>query len=329
MDLYQILKKLKILHLEANRYPQESLDKLSQVAELTCLEVSGQEELIAHLEQYSYDAIFTRLGIYLDQSCLDSQSQLRYIVTATTGLNHIDVEYCKTRGIELLSLKGEDKFLARIKSTAEHTWLLLLSIIRNFPASYLSVKEGNWQREPFLAEELSEKTLGIIGFGRLGKIIAQYANAFGMEVLANDIDPNKIPEDGFVKEVGLDALLSSSDIVILMVSYSPENVDLLAKREFALLKKAAYFVNTSRGEMVDEDALIEALENGTIKAAALDVMKDDSSWSSQVPSDNKLLTYSQQNTNLILTPHMGGYGKQSIERTREFVTDKLLAQLNL
>lgn len=320
---------MKILHLEANRYPQESLDKLSQVAELTCLEVSGQEELIAHLEQYSYDAIFTRLGIYLDQSCLDSQSQLRYIVTATTGLNHIDVEYCKTRGIELLSLKGEDKFLARIKSTAEHTWLLLLSIIRNFPASYLSVKEGNWQREPFLAEELSEKTLGIIGFGRLGKIIAQYANAFGMEVLANDIDPNKIPEDGFVKEVGLDALLSSSDIVILMVSYSPENVDLLAKREFALLKKAAYFVNTSRGEMVDEDALIEALENGTIKAAALDVMKDDSSWSSQVPSDNKLLTYSQQNTNLILTPHMGGYGKQSIERTREFVTDKLLAQLNL
>lgn len=323
------MNNLRILHLEANRYPQKALDKLSQVSELNCLVVSNQEELSAHLERNKYDIIFTRLGIYLDEKCLKAQDKLRYIVTATTGLNHIDTTYCLNRGIKLISLKGEDEFLARIKSTAEHTWLLLLSIMRNFPASYLSVKEGNWQREPFLAEELSGRTIGIIGYGRLGRIIAQYANAFGMKVLANDIDPNKIPHNGFVQGTDLDYLLSNSDIIVLMVSYSPENTDLLSEREFSLLKKGSYFVNTSRGEMVAEPALIAALENGTIKAAAIDVMKDDSSWSSEVPPGNKLLVYSQQNPNLILTPHMGGYGKQSIEMTREFVTNKLLNALNI
>jgi len=109
-----------------------------------------------------------------------------------------------------------------------------------------------------------------------------------------------------------------------MIDYSPENIDFMNRQHFKEMKKNAYFINTSRGELVDQIALLESLERGSLKGAAIDVVNGDSSWSSMYCGDFRLLEYARSNNNLIITPHMGGYGKDSIYKTREFVVNKFI-----
>jgi D-3-phosphoglycerate dehydrogenase len=323
MDSFKIFK-LKVIHLESSRYSAESLNKLRNHVELICVDVSSQNELELHLENNKYEVIFTRLGLMLDESLLAAQPNIQFIVTSTTGLNHIDLDYCYRFNIQVVSLRGESSFLASIKSTAEHTWMLILALVRNFPQSHLSVLKGEWQREPFMASELDGKTIGIIGFGRLGKILAKYAAAFGMDVLIHDkVEFAQETLQG-AKQVSLDYLLQNSNIVSLLISYSKENENFLNRKAFESLRPGAYLVNTSRGELLNEADLIAFLESGRIKAAALDVMNGDSGWSNRVSEENILVKYARLNKNLIITPHMGGYGYDSIIKTRDFVTNKFL-----
>jgi D-3-phosphoglycerate dehydrogenase len=315
---------LKVLHLESNRYSADALQQLRTNTELVCLNINNQRGLISHLKDNQYDAIITRLGLMLDKEVLETQSDIKFIISATTGLNHIDQNYCIEKSIEIISLKGENAFLSTIKSTAEHTWLLLLALARNFPASYYSVKSGLWQREPFMADELDGRVLGIIGFGRLGKILSGYANSFGMRILVHDIltiDEKAYPH---VKQTNVEQLLGESDFVSLLISYSPEMEGYMSKEKFNMMKKGAYFVNTSRGELIDEIALCEALESRHLEGAAVDVLSGDSGWSASVLDTNPLIAYEKTHKGLIITPHMGGYGKESIIRTRDFVVNKFL-----
>jgi len=314
---------MKILHLEYSKYPAEAITRLESSHSITNADCSNQEELYSLLSASQYDVIFTRLGVMMDSKAIHLQPGLQYIVTSTTGLNHIDTDACAERNVKVVSLKGESEFLAAVKSTAEHTWGLLLALIRNIPGANSSVMEGRWDRIPYLADELDTKTLGIIGYGRLGKIVARYGGAFGMRVLAHDHNPGKITQAEVVP-AALDTLLSESDFVLLLISYSKENEKFMDASKFNKLKHGSYFVNTSRGELVDEDALLAALQSKKIKGAALDVLNDDSGWCGTVEGSLGLLNYARQHQNLLLTPHMGGYGKDSIARTREFVTTKFL-----
>ena len=315
---------MKILHLEHTKYPAGAISKLQAAHNITNADCNSQEELYAMLSASQYEAIFTRLGVMIDSQAINLQPKLKYIITSTTGLNHIDTDACEERNVRVVSLKGEAEFLAAVKSTAEHTWSLLLALIRNIPAAHASVTDGHWDRIPFLADELDTKTLGIIGYGRLGKIVARYGVAFGMNVLAYDHDATKITDQADVSAVNLDTLLAESDFVVLLISFSKENEKFMDAAKFNKMKHGAYFINTSRGEMVDENALLKALQSKKIKGAALDVLNDDSGWCGEVQGSNELLNYARQHQNLLLTPHMGGYGKDSIARTREFVTNKFL-----
>ena len=185
--------------------------------------------------------------------------RLRAIVTATTGLDHIDLEYAQERGITVLSLRGETEFLQEVRATAEHTWALLLGLLRNIVPASIAARQGNWDRDRFRGQELNGKRLGIVGLGRLGQKVARYGQVFGMAVGA--FDP-LVREwiDGVRREPTLTDLLKKSDILSLHVPLNTETQGMIGATELALLPAGAVLVNTSRGQLIDESALIKALK---------------------------------------------------------------------
>ena len=324
------MKKERILHLEAEKYPEESLNILESHFRLFKKVIQDQYELNKILNQNQYKCIFTRLGLNLYSENLKNQKSLGYIVTPTTGLNHIDLDYTKSKNIKIISLKNETKFLRQITSTAEHTWSLILNLVRKINETALQVKAGSWSRVDLSIDELYGMSIGIIGYGRLGKIVSEYAKAFKMNVFVFDIDINayKNIDKCFTIVNSVDELVKTCDIVTLHIPYNKENINFYSKNLFDKMKTDSYFINTSRGEVVDEKYLLRVLSKKLIKGAAVDVLKDDSVWIDEIPKDNSIINYLNKNNNLLVTPHIGGYGVSSIKRTREFITSKFIKIYN-
>ena len=318
--------KKKILHLEISKYSKTDIEELKNNFDVIFLNTNSQAEFKNIKKQNNFFGIFTKLGLEINKEILSMQPHLKYIITPTTGLNHIDIDYAENNGITVISLKGEEEFLKTIRSTAEHTWAILLMLMRNLDLAFKDVKNGFWRREPFLAEELDDKIIGIIGMGRLGKMIVNYAEVFNMKVMAYDINP-KVFKNSKVRFTPLNLLLSKCDILSIHIPSDKKNYNFIDSEKISLLKKEAFIINTSRGEIIDEDALLQALVNKEICGAAIDVLQGDSSWGELSPKQNNLISYSKYNDNLIITPHMGGYGKTSIYRTREFITKKFFKVL--
>lgn len=320
--------KERILHLEKEAYPESFLKQLEQFHDVTYMSFKDQEIFDDYLKESDFTVIFTKLGLYIGEKQIDATMHLTTICTPTTGYNHIDVEYAQTKDIEIIGLKNQKEFLSQVKSTAEHTWALLLAISRNLYAAIDTTQnKSEWNRIPYMADELSDKTLGIIGLGRLGKIVAQYGLAFGMNILANDIDETVfIDQPSEVKKCGLNHLLEQSDYVVLLISWNKNNNNFIDIDKLRLMKETAYLINTARGELINEQSLLKILRENKIKGAALDVLWGDSVWDPKESISHDLLDYAKTNSNLIITPHMGGYGKSSIEKTRAFITDLFLKQ---
>jgi D-3-phosphoglycerate dehydrogenase / 2-oxoglutarate reductase len=323
-------KSMNILHLEAYNYSAESLNALRTLGRLEIAEPKNSDELNTLLSNNNFDIIFTTIGNPLNRENLKNQIKLKAIVTPTTGLNHIDLDFANEKKIEVISLKGEFEFLNEVQSTAEHTWMLLLSIARKAKQAQANIQNRIWDRTDLLSDELNTKTIGIIGYGRLGKILVRYAKAFSMKILVSEINPVRQKEalENGIQICELNELLTKSDYVILLVDYNSQNEKLIGTEAFNLMKESAFFINTSRGELVDEQALLYALKRGDIKGAALDVLKNDSEWKREIPANNELVNYSLTHSNLIITPHIGGYGKVSILKTRDFITEKFLNYIN-
>lgn len=317
--------KLNFLHLDFDQFPDAGNDALKQHADVLVPNITTQSELDVLLSKFQFDGIITKLGYVINETHIAQQNGLKFIASSTTGLNHIDVNAAQKYGVEIISLKGEYQFLSSIKSTAEHTWLLILSLIRNFVPAYKSVVEhGEWNRTSFMADELDGGTIGIIGYGRLGKIISNYAKAFGMKVLVNDIKDI----DASIPNTPLHELISKADVVVLMIDFNEKNIGFWDSLKFASMKPSSYFINTSRGELVNEQDLLDVLVNKKIKGAAVDVLNGDSGWTKKCDSGNPLIEYAKNNNNLLITPHMGGYGKQSIFRTRQFISEKIIKYIS-
>src|SRR5690606_23366548 len=184
------------------------------------------------------------------------------IVSATTGHDHIDLSALEERGIQLTSLRGQEAFLQTIPSTAEHTWALLLALIRNLPAANEDVKGGNWNRDAFRGYQLKGKTIGIVGYGRTGKKVAEYARAFEMKVIF--FDPF-VTESTDEKVDALDTLLRRANIVSFHVHLTDATVHLLDKSNIQSLTKGAYLINTSRGKIWDEVAVSNAVRSSLVR----------------------------------------------------------------
>lgn len=269
--------------------------------------------------------LFVRLGHNIDREILSSAPQLRYIVTATTGLNHIDLDAAQEKGIEVLSLKGETEFLETISPTADLTFGLILSLVRNIPAAVSHTQSGFWNRDLFKGYDLRGRTLGIYGCGRIGRKVARMGQAFDMNVIAYDIAPQDLSAVEFIKEA---ELLSHSDILSLHIPYEDKLKSFFDAAKFSQMKKGSYFINTARGELVNESALLSALDDGTIKGAALDVLDGEYGADKNWANSNALIQYATQHSNLIITPHIGGASYDSMARVEIFMAEKLLASLS-
>ena len=173
----------RILNAEPDRYSVRARAALEEVGDVT-EEALDREGLLKALP--AHDALIVRLGHRVDTALLDAAPRLKVVATATTGLDHIDLKACKERGVEVLSLRGENEFLRSVVATAEHTWALLLALIRRIPAASAAVARGEWDRDAFRGRELEGKRLGILGLGRIGERVARYGQAFGMEVRGYD-----------------------------------------------------------------------------------------------------------------------------------------------
>jgi D-3-phosphoglycerate dehydrogenase len=317
---------LRILNVEPSRYDAETRGLLGRAGAVDYVDCPDQGAFLRALGAEPYDAVFVRLGLALDREALAAAPTLRYAVTPTTGLDHIDVSALTDRGGRLIALRGETAFLEGIRSTAEHTFALLLALSRRLPAAHADViGPGNWRREPFLARELHGLTLGIAGLGRLGRMVAGYGLAFGMRVIATDTDPSAFERaPARVDRVGADELLARSDVLSLHLPLLPETAGWLSRERLARLPDGAWLVNTARGELVDEAALLEALVSGRLAGAACDVLAGDGRWAERAPEGHPLISYAREHDNLILTPHVGGYGRHATFGTRRFVVQRFL-----
>ncbi|MCF8033682.1 MAG: hydroxyacid dehydrogenase [Desulfarculaceae bacterium] len=311
---------VRILNIEPQDFSQAAHDKLAGLGELTEAALS-REELLRELG--GYEVLITRLGHYIDAEVLAAGPGLRAVVTATTGLDHIDLEAAAARGVEVLSLRGEYDFLDTVSATAEHTWGLLLALVRRIPAAHASVLGGQWDRDSFKGRELMGRRLGCVGLGRLGRKVAAYALAFGMEVSAYDPAPRKWV-DGVERRASLDELLAESEILSLHPPYNDHTHGMIGPRELALLPEGAVLINTARGGLIDEAALLDALNSGRLAGAALDVLAGEPDHGQ---GDSPLIAHARAMGNLIITPHVAGATTESMAKTELFMAAKLEAWL--
>jgi len=239
---------------------------------------------------------------------------LKFIASCTTGLDHIGVDYCKEKGIKIISLQGERDFLQDVYATAEHTWALILSLIRKVPFAFDDVKQGNWNREAWQGTELHGKTLGIVGYGRVGQQVAKIAEAFGMNIIRYD---KQKPGYNFYS---INTVLQNSDIITVHVPLNEETQHMFGRHEFEMMKPTAYFINTSRGMVVDTKALVDALRLREIAGAAIDVVEGEP----QIPKSID----SYRDDNFIITPHIAGNTAESREKTQVFIANKIKEFIN-
>lgn len=275
---------------------------------------SSWNDIMQHDTFNDVNVLITRLGKKIDESVLIKFPAITHLVSATTGLDHIDQEALEKRNIKLVSLRGQDDFLRTIPSTAEHTWALLLALIRNIPEANEHVKSGLWERDRFRGYQLKGKTIGIVGLGRTGTMVAAYAKAFDMDICYYDPYVNN-PD--FIKYNQLDDLLNNSDIISLHVHLNEETHHLLGAHNIGSVKNGCLLINTSRGKVLDEIAASQALAEKKIRGIATDVLaaemddiKKSPLWKSQ-----------QQHEHVIITPHIGGATCDAMWACEEFIVD--------
>jgi len=312
-----------LLIAESGGFSPVARHRLEQRFQITAADLD-RAELLSTLQQGNYEGLWTRLRTRIDTEVLDAAPHLKFVATNTTGLTHLDLEELERRGIAVLSLRGETDFLTEIRATAEHTIALLLALLRKIPAAHQHVLAGGWNRDLFAGRELHRKTAGIIGYGRLGRIVARYLQAFGMNVIATSPHLAKSDCDPGVQAVPLETLLAESQIVSLHANYIPSNRQMIGPAEFARMQPGSWLINTARGELVDEAALLAALESGRLAGAALDVLDMERSTGM---GNHPLVCYAQAHENLLLTPHLGGNTPESLAKTEEFLAEKLLTAL--
>jgi D-3-phosphoglycerate dehydrogenase len=290
---------------------------LAQIGDVNLADLD-RATLLRHVGEA--DILWVRLRTRIDSEVLGAATRLKTIVTPTTGLNHIDLREAERRGIRVLSLKGETSILRNVRATAEHTIALILALSRRLPQAWRHVHEGGWTRDLFVGSEIFRKTAGIVGYGRLGCLVAGYLACFGARVLVCDRPNASLRAPVSIEVVGREELLRLSDIVSVHVDLNPETEGFFGAKEFEQMKPGALFVNTARGELVDEPALLHALRSHRLAGAALDVLSGENP---NGMGSHPLVAYAKDHDNLLITPHIGGCTKESMQMTELFLAQKL------
>lgn len=266
------------------------------------------EELAAEIKDA--DGVIVRSATQVTAGLMDRAEKLRVIGRAGVGVDNIDVKAATQRGIVVMNAPDGNTI-----TTAEHTIALLVSMARNVPQAHARLQSGVWDKKSFVGVELNGKILGVIGLGRIGRHVAKIAKGFGMHILAFDpfVSAEQAKESGF--ELGsLDEVLRRSDFITIHTPVTQETRGIIGREAFAKMKRGVRLVNCARGGLVDENALLEAVENGTVAAAALDVFSQE-----PLPEDSPLL----QNERIITTPHLGASTTEAQEGVAQTVAEQM------
>lgn len=284
---------------------------LAEIADVDVRVGLTTEELLAIIP--NYEAIVVRSATQVTRTVIEHGLNLKVIGRAGSGLDNIDVASAQQHGIQVINSPD-----ANTLAVAEHTMALLLSAARRLPRADMSLKEGRWEKHDLTGTGLANKTLGIVGFGRIGREVATRARGFNMKLLVNQRRPT--PELSMAAEielVDLNELLRRSDFVTLHVPLSPETRDMIGVSQLAEMKPTAYLINTARGDLVDEAALLQALDEGQIAGAALDVF-------AQEPATDSRLA---QHKGVIATPHIGASTEDARQAAAITVAEKIVELL--
>jgi D-3-phosphoglycerate dehydrogenase len=268
---------------------QAGIDILQQVAQVDVKTGLSPEELVKIMPDY--DALMIRSGTRVTREAIEAGNNLRIIGRAGVGVDNVDVPAATRQGIVVVNSPEGNTIAA-----AEHALAMMLSLSRYIPAAYQSVRSKIWDRKSFVGTEVYKKTLGVVGLGKIGSHVASVAKAMGMKLLAYDpfISQERADQLGCTL-VDLDFLFAESDYISLHLPKTPETTHLIDREAIAKMKPTVRIVNCSRGGIVDEEALIEALEAGKIAGAALDVFEAEPLGESRL----------RELDNVILTPHLG------------------------
>ncbi|GBD34809.1 Phenyllactate dehydrogenase [bacterium HR35] len=320
-------------------------------------EAEGWEKEILERELEGHNLIFTSdwltkenidnfkdlevLSIFIcsqiNKEIIDSLPNLKFIATRSTGYDHIDIEYCKQKGILISNVPEYGT-----KTVAEWTIGLMLSLMRKIYYAIDQIKETeSFDLKNLRGEELDGKILGVIGTGKIGKQVIKLAKAFGMEILAYDAYPDEnFAKEYGVKYVSLEELLKNSDVITIHVNLNPSTYHLINKENIKLIKPGAYLINTARGGIIETEALVYALKEGILKGAALDVLEEET----EIKEELELLTKKDieltdiktlwQNhilmkmPNVLITPHNAFNSKESIERILKTTIENIKGFIN-
>lgn len=282
-----------------------------------------EEKLFAKI-----NGIYTELSFVLDKSFLSKYPSLNYIATPTTSLTHIDTEYCSNHGISIFSLKNKQELISDFTSTPEIAWWHLIELSRNCSKAQSSVVNGQWNRKDFFRNSFSNKNFGIIGFGRIGKRMANIAQNFNMHVYVYDISPTI--QDANFSHV---KFLNSIEEVFKICNYITINVDdrthndnLISKEQFNKIEcQGTILVNTSRGFVLNSNDAVKALESGALGGLGIDVLpeEDEVNFKQEWRNNPIVKAKLESDLNISITPHIGGATIDSLEFAAKAVFEEM------
>lgn len=284
--------------LVSDKLGTAALDKLKEYPDVVVDVKTGlsKEQLLEIIPEY--DGLIVRSGTQVTADVLAAGKKLRVVGRAGVGVDNIDIKAASMYGIIVMNTPG-----ANSMATAELAVALMLAASRNIPQAHASMSAGEWRRADFVGTQLYRKVLGIVGFGRVGKLVAERAKAFGMEVLAYDpVILEEAARDMGVLLVELDELLAKSDYITLHAALVPATNKLINATTISQMKDGAILINAARGKLIDEQALADALRSGKLAAAAIDV------YSSEPPTaENPLISL----PNVVHIPHLGASTREA------------------
>ncbi|MEM0542290.1 2-hydroxyacid dehydrogenase [Flavobacterium sp. j3] len=308
---------IKILHLDSNHpllWKQLELAGFQNEADFT----SSKTEIEAKIQDYHGIVIRSRFKI--DKAFIDKASSLQFIARVGAGLESIDCEYAETKKIQLIAAPEGNR-----NAVGEHALGMLLSLMNKLNRADRLVREGKWIREGNRGYELEGKTVGIIGYGNMGKSFAKKLKGFDVDVLCYDIQDNVADENA--KQVSLNELQAKTDVLSLHIPWTPETDKLVNTAFINQFAKPFWFINTSRGKNVVTDDLVAALQSGKILGAALDVLEYEKLSFENLFIDSeklKAFEYLLQAENVLLTPHIAGWTYESHQKLAQTIVDKII-----
>ena len=307
---------MKILHIDKNH-----LLMLSQLAAQGFENYEDSKESI-EAKIADYDGIIIRSRFTIDRTFLDKATRLKFIGRVGAGLENIDVAYAESKGITLIAAPEGNR-----NAVGEHALGMLLALLNKFKKANNEIKNGKWLREENRGWELDGKTVGIIGYGNMGKSFAKKLRGFDCSVICYDILPNKGDENA--KQVTLVDFFRQADVVSLHTPQTPQTIGMVNEVFINSFAKSFWFLNTARGKSVVTDDLVRALQSGKVLGAGLDVLEYEKASFEDFFSDEQMpqsFKYLLEADNVILTPHIAGWTLESKEKLAQIIVDKIIDQ---